>query len=132
MTPRKRSGLAVRLPLTELENDVMAVVWDKREASVEDVHALVSQKHKLKETSVRTLLRRLEAKGYLSHRAEGRSFIYGAVEPAGSLAARAVRQIVDRFCNGSIETLVAGMVDAEVLSASELRRLAKVVERYRK
>lgn len=110
----------------------MSAVWDHGESPVEQVHAVVSRKHKLKESSVRTLLRRLEAKGYLRHREEGRSFVYSAVEPRGNFAARAVRQIVDRLCNGSVETLVAGMVDAEVLSPAELRRLATIVDRYRR
>src|SRR5437016_10527508 len=47
--------------------------------------------------SVRTLLRRLEQKGYLRHESDGRAYAYRAVEPARSLAARAVRQIIDRY-----------------------------------
>lgn len=108
----------------------MSALWQQEEASVEAVHQVVSKNHKLKESSVRTLLRRLEAKGYLKHRAEGRSYLYRAVEPAGNLAARAVRQIIDRFCQGSIEALVSGMVDAQVLSEDELQRLSKLVKGY--
>ena len=48
-----------------------------------------------------------------------------------NLAARAVRQIVDRFCQGSVEELVSGMVDAKVLSNRELDRLAEMVRRRR-
>lgn len=92
----------------------------------------MSRTHKLKETSVRTMLRRLERKGYLRHELEGRAFIYRAVEPARGLAARAVRQIIDRLCQGSVEELVTGMVDAKVLSNRELEQLAQFVETRRR
>jgi predicted transcriptional regulator len=128
MTFGKQSGSLVRAPLTELETRIMSVIWNAGPSSVEAVHEAVSATHKLKETSVRTLLRRLEQKGYLRHEAEGRAFIYRAVEPARGLAARAVRQIIDRLCQGSVEELVMGMVDAKVLSNRELDRLARLVE----
>jgi len=109
----------------------MNAVWSAGPSSVEVVHKAVSRKRDLKEVTVRTLLRRLEQKGYLRHRAEGRAFIYEATEPARSLAARAVRQIVDRLCHGSVEELVSGMVEAKVLSKTELDRLAEAVRRRR-
>jgi predicted transcriptional regulator len=105
----------------------MRVVWDKGPSSVEAVHQGVSHNRDLKETTIRTLLRRLEQKGYLRHESDGRAYIYRAVEPARSLAARAVRQIVDRFCQGSVEELVSGMVEAKVVSKDELARLEEFV-----
>jgi BlaI family transcriptional regulator, penicillinase repressor len=125
------SKTSVRSPLTELENEVMSAVWKTGPSSVESVHQAVSQKRRLKETTIRTLLRRLEQKGYLRHHVEGRAFIYHATEPARSLAARAVRQIIDRLCHGSVEELVSGMVDARVLNNRELDRLAQLVRRRR-
>ena len=121
----------MRSPLTELENEVMSAVWQAGPSSVESVHQRVSEKRRLKEATIRTLLRRLEQKGYLRHKVEGRAFIYLATEPARSLAARAVRQIIDRFCQGSVEELVSGMVDAKVLSNRELDRLADIIRKQR-
>jgi predicted transcriptional regulator len=77
------------------------------------------------------MLRRLEQKGYLLHEAEGRAYVYSAVEPACSLAARAVRQIIDRFCRGSLEELVSGMVDAKVLNKRDIDRLLEFVRNQR-
>jgi BlaI family transcriptional regulator, penicillinase repressor len=128
MTRRTR----VRAPLTPLESDVMGAVWDKGPCPVETVYEVVSRKRDLKETSVRTILRRLEQKGYLKHQEQGRAYVYRAVEPARSLAARAVRQIVDSFCKGSVEELVSGMVEARVLSKEELERLEQYVRERRK
>jgi BlaI family penicillinase repressor len=131
MTSRTASGARVRAPLTDLENLVMQAVWDASASSVEAVHQVVSRKRNVKETTVRTLLRRLEQKGYLRHEAEGRAYVYHAVEPSRSLAARAVRQIIDRLCKGSVEELVSGMVDAKVLSNSELKQLEEFVRSRR-
>jgi BlaI family penicillinase repressor len=128
MTKRAASGPGVRSPLTDLENEVMRAVWQLEPCTVEAVHLVVARTHRLKETSTRTLLRRLEQKGYLKHEEAGRAYLYRAVEPARSLAARAVRQIIDRFCQGSVEELVSGMVEAKVLSKSELDRLEGFVK----
>jgi BlaI family penicillinase repressor len=128
MTKRAAPCIRVRSPLTELENDVMQAVWDSGPCTVEAVHQTVSRGRSIKETSIRTLLRRLEQKGYLQHTEEGRAYVYRAVEPARSLAARAVRQIIDRFCQGSVEELVTGMVDAKVLSKGEMERLEEFVQ----
>jgi BlaI family transcriptional regulator, penicillinase repressor len=127
MTDRNAKGGRVRAPLTELESAVMRVVWDTGPSSVEAVHQAVSRHRDLKETTVRTLLRRLEQKGYLRHESDGRAYIYRAVEPARSLAARAVRQIIDRFCQGSVEELVSGMVEAKVVTSQELESLEQFV-----
>jgi BlaI family penicillinase repressor len=119
----RASSAKVKAPLTDLESAVMQVVWDSGPCSVEAVYEVVSKDRDLKETTVRTLLRRLEQKGYLQHESEGRAYLYRATEPSRSLAARAVRQIIDRFCQGSVEELVSGMVDAKVLTFEEIGRL---------
>jgi len=131
MTSGKTRGARVRAPLTNLENEVMQAVWDAGECTVDAVHRVISRKRNLKETTTRTLLRRLEHKGYLQHELDGRAYVYRAIEPARSLAARAVRQIIDRFCRGSVEELVTGMVEAKVLSEVELDGLKKLVRNRR-
>ena len=117
----------MRGPLTELEHDVMQAVWHLSPCSVEAVHQVIRRTRDVKEATVRTLLRRLEQKGYLRHEADGRAYVYRATEPSRSLAARAVRQIIDRLCHGSVEELVSGMVDARVLSQDELKQLEQSV-----
>jgi BlaI family transcriptional regulator, penicillinase repressor len=128
MKKRQGSGGPTREPLTDLERDVMQAVWDAGPCSVEAVHQIVSGKRELKEATVRTLLRRLEQKGCLWHASEARAYIYSATEPSRNLAARAVRQIIDRFCQGSVEELVSGMVEANVLSEQEMASLRTLVK----
>jgi BlaI family penicillinase repressor len=75
------------------------------------------------------LLRRLESRGYVTHRIEGKVFLYRAQVQARRIAARAVRQIIDRFCSGSVEQFLVGMVDEKVLSIDEIQRLARKVRK---
>jgi len=110
----------------------MQIIWSRGPLSVEAVHEALVLSRKLKESSVRTILRRLEKKGYLSHECRDRAYIYKAGELPHRLAARAVRQIIDRFCRGSVEELVTGMVDAKVLNDEELNRLAQLARRRRR
>ena len=131
MTKRTVS-MRVRQLLTDLENEVMHAVWNSETCTVEAVHRIVARKRNLKEATVRTLLRRLEQKGYLRHESDGRAYVYRAVEPARGLAARAVRQIIDRFCRGSLEELVSGMVEAKVLKQGDIDELERFVRNQRR
>jgi predicted transcriptional regulator len=131
MTKRSSTGARLKAPLTDLENEVMRAVWDSEPCSVEAVYEQIARTRDLKETTVRTLLRRLEQKGYLRHVSEGRAYLYRATEPSRKLAGRAVRQIIDRFCEGSVEELVSGMVEARALSDDELDRLEEFVRQRR-
>ena len=84
----------------------------------------------MKDSTIRTVLRRLEEKGYLTHDVEGRTFIYKAADRRQNVAVRAVKNIIDRFCGGSAEELVLGMVYNEVLDHKQLDHLArKIAER---
>ncbi len=133
MNGRRSRVAKVRAPLSGLDELVMRVIWDREEpSSVEVVHAEVSRTRDLKEATVRTILRRLEQKGYLTHAVEGRAYVYRAVTPPRTLAARAVRAIVDTFCRGSVEELVTGLVEGEVLDDNELRALESAVREHRR
>ena len=116
-------------PLSNLEQMVMRVVWQRNSVTAEEVREALAKRHFMKESTCRTVLKRLEEKGYVSHRVEGRTNIYTGVEPPTNVAARAVRQIIDRFCNGSVERLLAGMVDSEVIDSRELKDLAAKIAR---
>jgi predicted transcriptional regulator len=114
-------------PLTELQQAILDALWADGPATAERLREALHARHPLKDSSVRTLLRRLEARGYVSHRLDGKVFVYQAKLPSQSVAARAVRHIIDRLCSGSVEQFLTGMVDEKVVSAAELQRLAKKV-----
>lgn len=111
--------------LGDLEREVLELVWKHGPACADTVQKQLARP--LKESTVRTVLKRLEEKGYLSHTTENRTFFYSATETRANAAARAVKGIVDRFCNGSVEEVLVGLVDAEILDRRELHRLAEKI-----
>lgn len=115
---------------SELEGAVMEVVWSNSPCSAEQVREILGEKKVLKDSTIRTILRRLEEKGYVQHWIEGRTYLYKPSISPYKAAARALQKIVDRFCGGSIENLMVGMVKDEMLSAEELEQMArKIAER---
>lgn len=116
--------------LGELERDVLSIVWRVGSASAERVREELERP--LKDSTVRTVLRRLEEKGYLAHTVEDRTFIYRPAESRQRVAGRAVKRIVDWFCDGSVEALLVGMVDSKVLDRAELQRLAERIAEAQK
>src|SRR6201990_3430969 len=112
-----------RLPgLGGLEREVMQLVWAHGPVTAEVVREGLSRK--LKESTVRTVLRRLEEKGYARHTVDERTYVYHAAEERARVAAKAVQRIVDWFCNGSMEEVLVGMVDNAMLDQQQLRALA--------
>lgn len=120
-----------RLPdLGDLEHEVMQLVWAHGAVTAEIVRERLSRR--LKESTVRTVLRRLEEKGYVRHTVDGRTYVYHAAEERARVAAKAVQRIVDWFCNGSMEEVLVGMVDNAMLDQQQLRALADQVAKAKK
>jgi len=126
------AGIA-REPLSPLESRVMDIVWKRGSATADAIGEALGGR--LSNASIRTLLRRIEAKRFLTHRVEGRTFVYEPRIDAPTAARSAVRRILDRFYGGSVEALVAGLIDGRLIDRRQLRRLAGKVaaaERARK
>jgi BlaI family penicillinase repressor len=111
----------------EVEQMVMDHVWSHGPVSAEACREALAARRPMKESTIRTVLRRLEQKGYVAHEVSGRTFIYRAAELRQNVAVRAVKNIIDRFCGGSAEELVIGMVDNAVLDRKQLERLARKI-----
>jgi predicted transcriptional regulator len=103
----------------------MQLVWADGPLTAEAVRERLSRR--LKESTVRTVLRRLEDKGYTTHTVDGRTYVYRAAEARGRVAAKSVQRVVDWFCNGSVEEVLVGMVDSAMLDRRQLRMLADKV-----
>ena len=109
--------------LGELERSILVIIWRLGKVTAEQVREELGRP--LKDSTIRTVLRRLEEKGYLAHSVENRTFLYRPAESRQRVAGRAVKRIVDWFCEGSVEALLVGMVDSKVLGRAELQRLAE-------
>jgi len=115
--------------LGEVEQAVMDYVWSHGPCTSEACREALADARPMKESTIRTVLRRLGEKGYVAHETSGRTFIYRAAEARQNVAARAVKSIIDRFCGGSAEQLVIGMVDNEVLDRKVLERLTRKIRK---
>jgi BlaI family penicillinase repressor len=124
--------MAQRKGLGDLEQQVMAFLWRNGPATGDVVRAAVSKGRSLTDSTVRTVLRRLEAKQYVMHEMDGRQFIYSSSREPRKVAAEAVRSALRNFCRGSLEELLTGMVDHRVVDSTELRRLAEKIETQEK
>jgi predicted transcriptional regulator len=111
--------------LGELEGEVMQLVWQYQSITAEAAREKLSKK--LKESTVRTVLKRLEDKGYVIHTVEGRTFHFRPAEKRSAVAAKAVQRIVNWFCDGSLEEVLVGMVDNATLDPKDLKALSEKI-----
>jgi BlaI family penicillinase repressor len=118
-----------RKPLSPLELLVMDAVWAQPGLCAEALCHSLASRHPMKESTARTMLKRLEQKGYLRRSMQGRTNLYRPCEQPEHLAAKTVRQIIDRWCGGSVERLLVGLVDHEVIDSRELRDLSQKIAR---
>lgn len=117
--PKRPKGLG------DVEQIIMDHVWAHGPCSAESCREALAPTRPMKESTVRTMLRRLEQKGFVSHEIERRTYIYRAAQARQNVAVRAVKNIIDRFCGGSAEELVVGMVENSVIGRVQLERLAR-------
>ena len=112
---------------TPLEQFIMDYVWAHPDCTAEMCREGLASQRKLKDSTVRTILRKLEEKCYVTHKVDGRTFVYRAVETKRNVAVQAAQKLIDRFCGGSVEELLVGLVDNQVLQPKQLQRLAEKI-----
>ncbi len=116
-----------RKPPTPLEQFLLDFVWTHPSCTAEMCREGLASERKLKDSTVRTVLRKLEEKGYVTHSVEGRTFVFRAADTRRNVAVEAATQLIERFCDGSVEELLVGLVDHQVLEPNELQRLAQKI-----
>ena len=123
--PRKKSKT-----LTEAELKLMDILWIKGEGTVQDVLDILSERESLAYTTVSTILRILEDKGYLKHRKVSRAFVYYPVVKRDEVRRGAVKDVIRKFFDDSPELLVLNVFENERIDADELSRLKEMIEEY--
>lgn len=114
--------------LTDGELRLMRVLWDKGEASVGEVFTSLNEKPNPAYNTVLTLLRILERKGYVTHRKDGRAFVFLPTVDRANARKNALRSLVNRFFEGSPRLLALKLLDDEQLSAEELNEIKQRIE----
>jgi predicted transcriptional regulator len=121
-----------RAPLSEAQREIMDIIWDRGEASVFEVREILSQQKEIARETVRTLMTRMEEKGWLQHRVVGRTYIYSATIPRETRLAQRVIELVDTMCGGSPEKLMTALLDHRGLTDEEARRIRDMIAAARK
>ena len=109
----------------------MEFLWEHSPATGDDVRATIGKDRPLTDSTIRTVLRRLEAKGYAKHVTEGQ-FLYSSVREPKNLAVDYLKHVLKKFCRGSLEELLTRLVDNRVVDGVELKRLAARIEAQQK
>jgi predicted transcriptional regulator len=118
--------------LGDLQLRIMQVLWKQKEASVADVHAALGRESDLAYTTVATMLRKMEARGLVAHREEGRSFVYTAKVQADDVSRSMADHWVDRLFAGSLSDAVNHLLTTREVSQAELRKLEKLIAERKK
>ena len=120
--PPKRS-----ITLTEAELRLMRVLWQRGESAVAEVVAAIADATPLAYTSVLTTIRVREKKGYLTHRQEGRAFLYRPAIAEHEASRSEVRHVLQRFFGNSRESLLLSLLGDGDITPAELQRLRKAI-----
>jgi predicted transcriptional regulator len=113
--------------LTDQELEIMKVVWQLERATVRDVYEKLLERRKIAYTTVMTMMKILEQKGYLKKTQEDRAYLYRPAEPQNQVIRHMVRDFVKRVFNGSAEPLVVHLVEDRQLSEKDLRELSRML-----
>lgn len=115
--------------LSPAQREIMEIVWEQDEVTAKEVRRVLWRTRKVARNTVRTLLERMEDKGWLEHRTVGRTFLYRASRPRHDTVGQKVREIVETVCGGSPETLVTALLDYRGLRPAELKRIRQLLDR---
>lgn len=119
--------MAAPQQLGELQLAIMQIIWQRGEASAADVHAALLAERGLAFTTIATMLAKMEQKGVVAHRAEGRKFIYRPLVSERDVQDSMVGEIKDRLFGGDVTALVSHLLSTHDLDAAELSRLKALI-----
>lgn len=118
--------------LGDLQLKIMKVLWGRGEAAVADVFEGVAKESDLAYTTISTMLRKMEARGLITHRVEGRTFLYRAKIDAEAVSRSMADQLVDRMFEGSLAAAVNHLLETRDVSRDELTRLEELIAQRKK
>jgi BlaI family penicillinase repressor len=112
--------------LTELELEIMKVVWDHDTVTVRDVYETLLKRRKVAYTTVMTMMKILEQKKYLKKNQDDRAYVYRPAQPRRQVVGAIVREFVNRVFNGAAQPLLVHLVEEHNLSKEDLVELARI------
>jgi predicted transcriptional regulator len=122
--------MTVQAGLSDLQLAVMRVLWTRGEATVSDVHASLHADRGLAPTTIATVLSRLEKRGLLAHRMDGRQFVYRALVTEHEIRRSMISELTDLLFKGNAAELVSHLLDEEAIGARDLARVKSLIEAH--
>lgn len=116
--------------LTTAEIRFMEILWEKKEASVAEITSELASRNPLAYTTVLTMLRIMEQKGYVSHTKKGRAFVYRPLIDRQRARRSAIRHIIGSLFDNSPELLMLNILEHEKVSAEEIKRLKEAINQF--
>lgn len=113
-------------PLTEVELEIMHVVWELGDATVKQVHEVLSARRPVAYTTVMTMLGLLAKKGHLKREESGRAFVYRPAHPKGRVVSRMLDDFVEKVFRGSARPLVLALLKDRKISKRELDEIVRL------
>jgi predicted transcriptional regulator len=113
--------------LTAAQRAIMQVIWRRGEATVSEVREALAPRRVLARNTVQTMIVRLEEKGWLKHREDGRTFVYSANRSRTVSLGAKVAQLVDRWFAGAPEEMVTALLEYRGLTADEAERIRQMI-----
>jgi BlaI family penicillinase repressor len=114
--------------LTPQELEIMKLVWLRETATVRDIYEALLDKRKIAYTTVMTMMKILETKGYLKKRRQDRAFIYRPAHPKSQVIGGMLREFIDRVFNGSAEPLLVHLVQSRQIREKDLQKIVRMIE----
>ena len=118
--------------LTDLQLTLMQEVWKRGRASVTEVHEAVLEKTGLAKKTVGTMMARLEKQGLLTHRADGREFIYEPTVTRVAVGRAKMKNVLDGLFGGNLPALVSHALEAKDVSRGDVERVRALIEDWGK
>lgn len=116
-----------KLQLGDLQLAIMQVLWDKGEATVADVHAALQPERGLALTTIATMLSKMEKKGVVTHRTEGRQYVYRPLCEEHEVQSSMVADLTNRLFGGSVSALVNHLLSEREIDVDELEELKALI-----
>lgn len=120
--------MASSVQLGKLQLAIMRVLWSSGEGTVTEVHRCLEPSHGLAPTTIATMLKKMEAKGVVEHRSEGRRFIYRATVSEEAVTRSMVADLTARLFGGNAAALAAHLLEDHAVDASELDDLRRLID----
>jgi len=114
--------------LTPQELEIMKLVWQFEESTVRDIYEALLRERKIAYTTVMTMMKTLETKGYLKKRRRERAFIYRPTRPKNQVIGGMIREFIDRVFNGSAEPLLVHLVKDRRIREKDLEKISRMIE----